>query len=82
MGRIRPAQCRLPPALGSTKVFWSGMVSVVSWVCGTGESKGSAAPSGVFFLGRRAYFCPWVGEKCSHWDEVPAAPPPQAPPGP
>lgn len=49
MGRIRPAQCRLPPALGSTKVFWSGMVSVVSWVCGTGESKGSAAPSGLVF---------------------------------
>lgn len=49
VGRIRPAQCRLPPALGSTKVFWSGMVSVVSWVCGTGESKGSAAPSGLVF---------------------------------
>jgi len=33
-GRVRPAQCRLPPAFWSTKVFWSGMMSVVSWVCG------------------------------------------------
>lgn len=50
MGRIRPAQCRLPPAFWSTKVFWSGMMSVVSWVCGQGESKVSSR----LFLGGKS----------------------------
>ena len=43
-GRIRPAQCRLPPAFWSTNVFWSGIMSVVSWVCGQGESRVSSGP--------------------------------------
>lgn len=45
-GRIRPAHCRLPPAFWSTKVFWSGIMSVVSWVCGQG---GSGVSAGAFF---------------------------------
>lgn len=38
--RIRLSRCRLLPALGSMKVFWSGITSVVSWAWEGGTGAG------------------------------------------
>lgn len=91
-GRIRAAWCRLPAAFWSTKVFWSGIVSVVSWVWDGGQQESAARSEfggEAFSFGTHHFFfflnnSPWLPIHLlvtgPHPIEAPSTRPPSQPP--